>query len=496
MLTVEEIKQFIDEDAASEKKRFARKGEAYYGGEHDILGFRLFYYNADGKLTEDKTRSNIKIPHPFFTELVDQATQYILSGEKGFVRSDIPELQTELDAYFNENEDFTAELSEALTDSQTKGFSYMYACKDEEGKTVFKCADAIGVVEVEAKFASDKKDHVLYWYVERIDKNGKQVKRIIDFDAENKYFYLQTDEGKIEPDKRFKGKNAKPHITYHIPGDSKTYYDNFGLIPFFRLDNNKKQHSSLRPIKPLIDDYDLMASSLSNNLVDFDTPIHLVKGYEGDNLDELQTNLKTKKVIGVGENGGIEVATVDVPYQARLTKLELDEKNIYRFGFGLNLSGLKDTAATTNIAIKAAYSLLDLKCSKMEIRLKQLMRKLIKVVLNEVNTANKTDYQMKDVYFAFEHEIMSNEQENAQNKLTEAQTRQAEITTLLNIATHLDNETLMQLICEQLDIDYDDIKGKLPDPDEAKTSINDAQNALNGVVVDEQAAEGSATAIS
>ena len=39
----------------------------------------------------------------------------------------------------------------------------------------------------------------------------------------------------------------------------------------------------------------------------------------------------------------------------------------------------------------------------------------------------------------------------------------------------------MQLICEQLDIDYDDIKGKLPDPDEADNVLNDAQNVLNGI---------------
>lgn len=57
--------------------------------------------------------------------------------------------------------------------------------------------------------------------------------------------------------------------------------------------------------------------------------------------------------------------TVDVPYEARKVKLELDEKNIYRFGMGLNLSGLKDTSATTNIAIKAAYSLLDLRCKHL-----------------------------------------------------------------------------------------------------------------------------------
>ena len=52
-----------------------------------------------------------------------------------------------------------------------------------------------------------------------------------------------------------------------------------------------------------------------------------------------------------------------------------------------------------------------------------------------------------------------------------------------NIASYLDNETLMQLICEQLDISYDDIKGKLPDPDEAQNAVTDAQGAIEGAVV-------------
>ena len=36
MLTIEEIQRFIDEDRTSEKKMFARKGQAYYDGDHDI----------------------------------------------------------------------------------------------------------------------------------------------------------------------------------------------------------------------------------------------------------------------------------------------------------------------------------------------------------------------------------------------------------------------------------------------------------------------------
>jgi SPP1 family phage portal protein len=485
MLTIEEVKKFIDDDYESNKKRFARKGQAYYEGDHDIRQYRLFYYNADGKIVEDTTRSNIKIPHPFFTELVDQAVQYILSGKDGFVKSDIPELQTELDAYFNDNEDFTAELSEVLTGCQAKGFDYMYAYKNKEGKLSFMRADSIGVVEVEARFASDEQDHMIYWYIDKIDKNNKKVKRIQVWDEKQTYYYMQIDNGALIPDK-FEKINPKPHTIYTKEGDDSTYYEGFGFIPFFRLDNNKKQFSGLKTVKDLIDDYDLMASSLSNNLVDFDTPIHVVKGFQGDNLDELQQNLKTKKMIGVDEDGGVEVHTVDVPYQARQAKLDLDEKNIYRFGMGLNTAGLKDTAATTNVAIKAAYSLLDLKCSKLEIRLKQFMRKIMKPVIDEVNDVNGTDFQMKDVYFTFDHEIMSNAQENAQIELIEAQRKQVEINLLLSLAAQLDNETLMQLICEQLDLDYDDIKGKLPDPDEAANSLKDAQGALNDLQVEDE----------
>lgn len=53
MLTVEEIKMFIDEDAASVKKHFARVGERYFDGDHDIKNYRMFYFNSDGQLVED-----------------------------------------------------------------------------------------------------------------------------------------------------------------------------------------------------------------------------------------------------------------------------------------------------------------------------------------------------------------------------------------------------------------------------------------------------------
>lgn len=479
MLTIEEIKQFIQDDANSEKKSAAKVGQRYYEGRHDILRYKMYYYNGDGKLVEDEYRSNIKIPHPFFTELVDQAVQYILSGKDGFVRSDDPQLQSELDAYFNENEDFTAELSEVITGSMAKGYEYMYAYKNADNKLAFQCADCIGVTEVRAKDTDDQCEYVIYRYVDRIEKGKKVIHRVQVWDDKQTWYFVQLDNGHLELDESEKI-NPKPHVIFSEEGSNDKYFEGFGFIPFFRLDNNKKRVSSLKTVKELIDDYDLMASSLSNNLVDFDTPIHIVKGFNGDNLDELQKNLKTKKLVGVDDDGGIDVKTVDVPYQARKEKLELDEKNIYRFGMGLNTAGLKDTAATTNIAIKAAYSLLDLKASKFEIRLKQFMRKILKPVLAEINDEKGTDYQMSQVYFRFDHEIMSNAYENAQIELTEAQKKQAEINTLLGLADRLDNELLMELIAEQLDLDFQEIKSRLKNPDESIDDLTGAAAALEG----------------
>ncbi len=491
MLTVEEIKQYIDTDKSSRIKRFAATGQRYYEGNHDIRRYKLYYYNADGNLVEDKNRANIKIPHTFFTELVDQEVQYMLSGKGGFVKSDTPELQTKLDEYFNENEDFCAELYDLLTGTISSGFGYMYAYRNSEDKTAFQYAEAAGIVEVRSKDTGDGCEYIIYWYIDHIDKENKVIKKIQVWDRKQTYFYVQEWDNEILLDKS-EPYNPRPHIVYRRDNDESAYYEEYGFIPFFRLDNNRKQFSGLKPIKELIDDYDLMACGLSNNLQDASEYLVVVRGFSGDKLDELMTNVRTKKHIGVDEDGGVEYKTVDIPYEARKTKMDLDEKNIYRFGMGFNSAAMGD-GNITNIVIKSRYALLDLKCNKLEIRLRQLMRRLLDVVLAEINRCEGTDYRQRDVYFDFRREVMTNAQDNAQIALTEAQTQQTVINTLLAVSAQLGDEILMENICDALDLDYDDIKGKLP-TDEEK-SLYGAQDALSGVNINavEQNAEGNIT---
>ena len=484
MLSNSEIKRFILDDMTSQKKRFAKIGQDYYEAKHDIKDFRLFYFNADGILVEDKTRSNVKISHPFFTELSDQLSSYMLSFKDNPIRAKetVEGLQEHLDRYYDD--DFWAEIGDLISGAYNKGFDYIYGFKNADNRLSFQYADGMGVVEVEAKYASDNQAHMLYWYIERFDKDGNAIKKIQDWTQTETYYYTQTGaSGRIMNDDTV-AVNPRPHVVYTDAKTGQKMGYGFGFIPFWRLDNNRKQISGLQPIKALIDDYDIMQCGLSNNLKDFDTPLHVVKGFQGDNLDELQQNLKTKKIVGVDSEGGVEVHTVDVPYQARQAKAADDEKNIYRFGMGLNTAGLKDTSATTNLAIKAAYALLDMKANKLEKRLRKLLLEINKVVLAEINAENDTDFQPSDIYFDFTRSTMANESENIANEKTKAEIKQIEVNTILNVAANVGDEKTLKAICDVMDWNFDELEGELEKLKEEQNT-KDAKTALGSVVPDD-----------
>lgn len=485
MLSVTEIKRFIDDDITSEKKRLAAVGQRYYEAEHDILKCRLFYYNAEGELKEDKTRSNIKICHPFFTELSDQLSAYMLSFAENPIRAKETEsakgLQDHLDTYFDD--DFWAEIGDLISGSYNKGFEYLYAFKGEENRLIFQCADSMGVIEVREQDTDDGCKYIIYWYIDRIEKGKKEIRRIQVWSETDTTYYVQDGNGgKVEIDKSIEV-NPRPHVVFTDEKTGKKLGYPLGYIPFWRLDNNKKQFSGLNPIKALIDDYDMMQCGLSNNLADFDTPLHVVSGFQGDSLDELQQNLKTKKIVGVDAEGDVQVRTVDVPYQARKTKADEDEKNIYRFGFGFNSSQVGD-GNVTNVVIRSRYTLLDLKANKMEKRLRKLLKGIIKVVLAEINDSEGTDYQLSDIRFAFTRDIMTNESENITNAKVEAETRQLEVNTILNIAANVGDDQTLKALCDVMEWDYEELKGQLEKLNEEQNTVN-AKATLAGVVPDD-----------
>ena len=466
MLETEQILKIIDDYTVPSR---VKTGIRYYEGKHDIKDYRIFFFDADGQLIEDVNRTNVKISHPFFTELVDQQVQYMLSNKDDYVQANDANLQSKLLKVFDD--EFISELSDLLQGVIIKGSDYMYLYKNKNGNICFKYAEQENVIELSAKESPDKEAHVIYFYSEQ-----KGVTNIQVWSA-NCVEYFVRNGNKIEVDPEH------PNPEHHI-SKKEGKGENFSCIPFFRMDNNKKRLSNLEPIKDIIDDYDMMSCGFSNNLGDFDNPITLIKGFEGDDLSKLQQNIKTKRIIGVGQGGDLDIKTVQVPYEARLAKMEQDEKNIYRFGMGFNSSQLGD-GNITNIVIKSRYVLLDLKSNKLETRLRKFLKGILKIVLEDINSVDGKGYQLSDVWFDFTREVMTNALDNAQIEQIEANTKQTTINTLMTIAEKIDDKTLLKKLCDVLDIDINEVKPPEDEIKEAyedidKVDTNDEQGAENG----------------
>ena len=451
MLTTDDISKIIDTQKA--RNRDAVTGERYYHGEHDILNYRVFYKDRDGCLVEDKTKSNLRIPHPFFSELVDQEVQYLLSSDERYALSDNPELQKLLDDGFNFSDQFRNNLSEIATDAVSLGKGYLYALRDDNGVR-FERADALGIAEVHEPDTKDEIKYVVRWYVSRVDDDGERILKIEVWDSETVTYYIQEGTKPIELDANAEI-NPRPHTLY-ADEQGNLHSDNFGRIPFFKLKNNDRERSDLFLTKRLIDDYDLMACGLSNNLQDLSEGYWVVKNYQGDNIQELVNSLKVKKAIGVDEDGGVDLKTVNIPYEARKAKLQLDREGIYKFGMGVDTSRVGD-GNITNVVIKSRYADLDLKTNKFEKRLKKFLKEVISLYL-EIDGR----FSINDVKLEFKRSIISSEKDDADIELVKAQARQVDINTLMIIAHMIPEDALVKMLCKVMNIDYEGIKNQIP----------------------------------
>ncbi|MGL4485065.1 MAG: phage portal protein [Anaerovoracaceae bacterium] len=467
MLQTNEIAEYIKADLTSPYHSKAREGQRYYEGMHDIRNSRVFFYDEDGELVEDTSGKQSKISHTFFTELVDQKAQYQLSGKSNIVRSDDPALQSRLNEYFDDS--FKSELNDLITYTAIEGFSYVYANMTEEGRLEFVFAEGMNVVEIEAKRSSDGKAYIIYYYRDKT-ADDKEITRIRVYSESDVTYYIMSETKDVSLDETV-SINPRPHIIYKDAKTGKMYGKSFGFIPFWRFDNNKKRTNDLSRIKDLIDDYDIHACGMSDNLINLTDGYFVVKGFEGSNLSELVHNVKTKKVVGVGENGGVEVHTVNIPYDARVKKMEITETNIYRFGMGFNSAQVGD-GNITNVVIKSRYALLDLKCNKLEEGLRKFLKKLILVALEQINEIDKKGYSLKDVYLVFDREIITNEIDKAQIKKAEAETAQVQINSLLNTSNILGAEVVAEQICAAFNIDYNNIKSKMPKEQSAESLLD------------------------
>ncbi|EOW1952466.1 phage portal protein [Enterococcus faecalis] len=482
------LKAAIQTDRISKEKAKAKEGIRYYNYENDILKNRIFYVDDEGVLREDKNASNIRIPHGFFPEIVDQKTQYLLSNPIE-TETDDEELKEYLSEYYNK--DFQVVMQEMVENASQKGFEYLYARTNSEDLLCFQVADGLGVFNIYD--ADNELKRICRYYDKEINTNGKVVKvhyAEIWTDSEV-YFFISTNDKPFELDKS-QNINPRPHVVAVDMDTNENLGRDYGVIPFYRLSNNKNETTDLQPIKALIDDYDLMNCFLSNNLQDFAEAIYVVSGFQGDDLSKLRQNIKAKKVVGTGTDGGLDVKTVTIPTEGRKTKMDIDKENIYKFGMAFDSTQVGD-GNITNIVIKARYTLLNMKANKTEARLQAMLEWVNRLVIEDINRRYNKKYNPTDVKFTFTREVMVNETDIVNNEKTEAETRKIILESILQVAPRLDDDNVLRLICEQFDLDWEDVKEALEEAEYTKglsDNTDEEETAVNPDDPTQQMAEG------
>lgn len=449
----------ISQDLNSGIKHNARIGVKYYNYRNDILNNRIFYLDDNDVLKEDKFASNIRIPHGFFPEQVDQKVQYLLSNPVEASVED-EQFQLYLDEYYNES--LQVALQEMVEGSSQKGFEYLYARTNADDRLCFQVADSLHVFPI----YDDAHELVKLcrYFDKHLQVDGKEVTFVIaEIWDEKQTFYFKAEKGKAFTFDTSRELNPRPHILAVNDKGEKAYRD-YGEIPFYRFSNNQKEHTDLEPIKALIDDYDLMNAFLSNNLQDFAEAIYVVSGFQGDSLDKLRQNIKSKKVVGTSRDGGIDIKTVSIPVEGRQAKMAIDKENIYKFGMAFDSSQVGD-GNITNIVIKSRYTLLNMKANKTEVRLRKMLQWANKLIVDDINRRYGTAYNPADIEIAITREVMVNETDLVNQAKVEAETKQVIIQTILAAAPRIDDESTLKLICEQFDLSLEEVQQALEEQD-------------------------------
>lgn len=234
-------------------------------------------------------------------------------------------------------------------------------------------------------------------------------------------------------------------------------YDKLPIVPLYA--NDEHQSELTASIKAKIDMYDRIMSDFGDNL-DRANDVYWVLNNFGGSVDQALrvvqeiNELKVALAVSDGQTtSSAEPHTVDVPYAARQTALELLEKALYSDFMALSMDELTG-GSLTNVAIQAAMTNINLKCDHYEWQCFSFVQSILRLIGIETETIK------------FKRQSISNRSETVQD--------------IYAMRADIDLETALRLnpYIEQEDIDGI-IKAKEAEDVTGLPNMNELQRVLD-----------------
>lgn len=387
----------------------ALDAEQYYRGLNPrITKYEKIIYDMRGDAHVDKWTPNHKIASNFFNFAITQENQYLLGNGATFTKDDT---KAKL------GNDFDTQLQDLGKKALVGGVAFGFFNLDH--------IDTFSLLEFVPLYDEENgalRAGIRFWQVSP-DKPMRAT--LYEEDGYTDYIRANDKSARLHEKRPYKLKVRTSEA------DGEEIYDgeNYPSFPIVPLWGNDKKQSELVGRQGTIDAFDLLNSNLVNNLDEANYIYWVLTNCGGmDEMDDAKfiEQLKTTHVAHAdGDSGATaEAHTIEAPYQASESAIQTIQRRLYEDFMCLDVNSLS-AANKTATEIKAAYQPLDSKCDMYEYCVIEFVQKILelagiddKVTFTRSKVINKSD----------------------------------EINTLLAAQAYLDDETIVEQVCQILGI--------------------------------------------
>lgn len=416
------LKEILQEDRSSERKRRMAEGERYYRGEHDSLqkDFRRSPISETKENGEEElrmffnpNRSNHHCVHPFHHTLVAQKTAYLVGREPTIsVRNGdraFEEMLTEL-----ADEHFNGMLQSWLTGAANKGVEYLHVYYDGEGNFRYCIVPAEEIIAIyDEEYQQELREVIRYYDIKVLDEGREKTKRRVEWwTAEDVTYFTENGDGEFLQEKSC-GHWA---VTALLDGEeTETEQHGWGRVPFIPLRNNEKELTDLQLVKGLIDAYDLVSSEGTNNLLDLVDLYWVIQGYGGETASAVAKKLQINKAVQISDSSGnVEAKQVQLPVEGRLDWMQMLRKDIFHFGMGVDTDSDDWGKAASGVALKFQYAMFYLKINGIVPEIKRAVKEFFRFATEDWNRENGTDWDWRKIQITLNTNGITDDMETMQ----------------------------------------------------------------------------------
>ena len=417
------IRNMIKDDVNSAQKKTAAKAKAYYQCDHDIKNhdFRKSKIsetddNGNERIVDfiNPNRSNLRVTDPFHKILVDQKASYLVGREptislKGEDKAYQDFLSGIADNSFNEL------IHDYVIEASNSGAAVLHFYYDDKGELRSCIVPFEEVILIyDEKYQRDLTAVMRYYSIKVYSGNEYRLRKKVEiWTPQDVTYYIEQEENEFVIDGSYPV-NPMPHWWSTVTVDGmikKKEPHSWGRLPFVVIENNRDRINDLKPVKGLIDAYDMLSSAGVNDFVDLVSLYWAIVGYGGEAAQAIVKKLQINRAVNIsGADGSIEAKQVNLSEAGRIEYLNMLRRDIYHFGMGVDTDNDK-LGNASGVSLKFQYTLLDLKANAMAAKLRNAIKDYFWFVTDDYNRLNGTAYNSDDIVVTINKTMITNDLE-------------------------------------------------------------------------------------